>query len=97
LNLLPLSQLDGGHVGYGILGKHQGGLALATIVGLLWLTQYSWNWFLWVGMALAIGGGRWAHPPVVIPDRHIPASRAWVGIACLAVFVVTFVPIPFAG
>jgi len=97
LNLLPLSQLDGGHVGHGILGKHQGSLALATIVGLLWLAQYSWNWYLWVGMALVIGGGRWTHPPVVIPVRRIPASRAWVGLACLAVFAITFVPIPFAG
>jgi hypothetical protein len=96
LNLLPLSQLDGGHVLYGLLGRRQGPVALATIVGLLYLANFSWNWYLWVAMALLVGGGRWTHPPVAIPDRPIPRSRVWVAVACLVVFAVTFVPIPFA-
>ena len=95
LNLLPLSQLDGGHVAYGFLGRRQRGLAMVTVVALLYLTQYSWNWVVWVVMALLIGGGRLEHPPVVIPDRPVARSRTWVGVACVAVFVATFVPIPF--
>lgn len=95
LNLLPLSQLDGGHVAYGFLGRRQGALALLTVIGLLYLAQYSFNWYIWVGMAFLIGGGRLTHPPVVIPDRPVSAQRSWVGVACLLVFVVTFVPIPF--
>ena len=95
LNLLPLSQLDGGHVAYGFLGRRQRGLAMVTVVALLYLTQYSWNWVVWVAMALLIGGGRLEHPPVVIPDRPVARSRTWVGVACVAVFVATFVPIPF--
>ncbi len=95
LNLLPLSQLDGGHVAYGFLGRRQRGLAMITVVALLYLTQYSWNWVVWVVMALLIGGGRLEHPPVVIPDRPVARSRAWVGLACIAVFIATFVPIPF--
>jgi hypothetical protein len=96
LNLLPLSQLDGGHVGYGLLGRRQATVGLLTILGLLYLAQFSWNWYVWVALALLIGGGRWAHPPVAIPGRSIPPNRAWVGVACVAVFVATFVPIPFA-
>ncbi len=95
LNLLPLSQLDGGHIAYGFLGRRQGGLALVTVVGLLYLSQFSFNWVIWVAMALLIGGGRLEHPPVVMPERSIHRHRAWLGLACLAVFVMTFVPIPF--
>ena len=95
LNLLPLSQLDGGHVMHGLLGRRQGALALVTVVGLLYLSQYSSNWIVWVVMTFLIGGGRWTHPPVMIPDRPVPASRRWIGWACVVVFIATFVPIPF--
>jgi hypothetical protein len=96
LNLLPLSQLDGGHIAHGLLGKRQAAVAVVTIGVLLYLTQYSWSWFLWVALALLIGGGRVGHPSVAIPARPIPASRSWVGLACLAILVATFVPVPFA-
>jgi len=95
LNLLPLSQLDGGHVLYGLLGRRQGTVALATVVGLLYLAQFSPNWYVWVVLAFLIGGGRLSHPPVANPESKIPRGRAWIGLACVAVFAVTFVPIPF--
>ncbi len=97
LNLLPLSQLDGGHVLYGMLGRRQSTVALLTILGLLYLAQFSWNWYIWVALALVIGGGRWAHPPVAVAGQSIPASRVWVAVACILVFAATFVPIPFVG
>jgi hypothetical protein len=96
LNLLPLSQLDGGHILYGLLGRRQRAVALATVLALLALASRSPNWIVWVAMTFFIGGGRWSHPSVVIPQRHVPASRRWVGLASVVVFVLTFVPIPFA-
>src|ERR1051326_8377096 len=95
LNLLPLSQLDGGHVLYGLLGRHQRVVAGATVLLLLLLAQYSLSWLVWVAMTFLIGGGRWTHPSVVVPEREVPAGRRWVGLACVAVFLITFVPIPF--
>ena len=96
LNLLPLSQLDGGHILYGLLGRRQRVVALATVFGLLVLAQRSPNWYVWVAMTFLIGGGRWTHPSVMVPERHVPASRRWVGLASVVVFGLTFVPIPFA-
>ena len=96
LNLLPLSQLDGGHILYGLLGRRQRLVALATVFGLLVLAQRSPNWYVWVAMTFLIGGGRWTHPSVMVPERHVPASRRWVGLASVVVFGLTFVPIPFA-
>ena len=96
LNLLPLSQLDGGHILYGILGRHQRLIAGAGVMALLVLAQYSPSWYLWVVMTFLIGGGRWSHPSVMIPERPVPASRRWIGLVSVGIFVITFVPFPFA-
>jgi membrane-associated protease RseP (regulator of RpoE activity) len=96
LNLLPLSQLDGGHVLYGLLGGGQRWVAMLTVVALLALAQVSPTWYVWVIMTFLIGGGRWTHPSVVAPERPVPASRRWVGAGCVAVFILTFVPFPFS-
>lgn len=97
LNLLPLSQLDGGHVLYGLLGRRQSAVGLATLVGLLALAQLSWNWYVWVAVALFVGGGGWAHPSVLAPARPVPARRRWVGWLSVVVFGLTFVPVPFGS
>lgn len=95
LNLIPLSQLDGGHITYGLLGKHQGRFAVLAVVGLLWLAQTTPSWYVWVAFAFIVGGGRVRHPPVLVAERGMPPSRWLVGLACVAVFVLTFVPHPF--
>jgi membrane-associated protease RseP (regulator of RpoE activity) len=97
LNLLPLSQLDGGHVLYGLAGKQQGLIAMVVAVRLLLLGTRAPMWFLWAGLTFAIGGGKWSHPAVVIPDRSVSRGGRLTGLACLVVFMLTFVPIPFQG
>jgi membrane-associated protease RseP (regulator of RpoE activity) len=96
LNLLPLSQLDGGHVVYALFGRRQATAGLVTLIGLLVLAQYSWNWYVWVAFALLVGGGGWTHPSVIDPTRSVQGSRRHVGGLAIAVFALTFVPIPFA-
>ena len=95
LNLIPLSQLDGGHVTYGLLGRQQGKVALLAVLGLIWLAQTSPTWYVWVVFAFMVGGGRVGHPPVLVAERGMPPSRRLVGLACVIVFVLTFVPHPF--
>lgn len=95
LNLLPLSQLDGGHVMYGLIGRRQRYAAIATVVALLWLAQTTPTWYVWVVLAFVVGGGGVAHPDVLVARRPIPRRRLWVGLASLVVFVVTFMPAPF--
>jgi len=97
LNLLPLSQLDGGHVLYGLVGRRQAAIGFATLLVLLGLAQLSWNWYVWVAVALFVGGGGWAHPSVLAPARPVPPGRRWVGWLSVGVFVVTFVPVPFGS
>jgi hypothetical protein len=95
LNLLPLSQLDGGHVLYGLAGKRQRGIAIAVAAGLLLLGTRAPMWFLWAGLTFLIGGGKWSHPEVVIPGRPVLRGGRLTGAACVVVFALTFVPVPF--
>jgi membrane-associated protease RseP (regulator of RpoE activity) len=96
LNLIPLSQLDGGHVLYGLLGRRQAVIGFLAILGLVYLGQYHWTWYAWVVLALLVGGGRWSHPAVVAPGRSIPRGRHVVGWLCVLIFVLTFVAVPFS-
>lgn len=96
LNLIPIGQLDGGHVAYALWGERQRPLALA-IVGILIVLGFmpgGWpGWFLWAGMAGIFG---LAHPPVRDPQVALGRTRIWVGWAALAIFILTFAPIPFS-
>jgi membrane-associated protease RseP (regulator of RpoE activity) len=93
INLLPLGQLDGGHVAFAVLGRRQRSLALATIPILIYLGLTGWpGWILWVGLASLVGI---AHPPVIDPDTVLGKRRRWVAWAALAIFIVTFAPVPF--
>jgi membrane-associated protease RseP (regulator of RpoE activity) len=97
LNLLPLSQLDGGHVVYALFGRRQAMAGLLTLIVLLVLAQFSWSWYVWVAFALLVGGGGWTHPSVLDPTRAVAAGRRRIGWLAIAVFALTFVPIPFAS
>lgn len=94
LNLLPLGQLDGGHILYALLGRHQRLAAVAAWIGLLVLGRWFWPWWLWAALTLVLGGGRLAHPKVMEWRRPLPASRIPLGWASVLLFVVTFAPIP---
>lgn len=94
LNLLPLGQLDGGHIVYALVGKWQRALGLVTWAGLIWLGQDFWPWWIWAALTLALGGGRLAHPRVLEDRRPLPRSRVPIGWASVALFVVTFAPVP---
>lgn len=92
LNLLPLAQLDGGHITYALFGDAQPWIArffwlLLIPIGHLWP-----GWWMWAVLALVIGRGRLAHPMLIAPERKLDAKRralAWLAIALL---LATFAP-----
>ena len=92
LNLMPIGQLDGGHVAYALLGRHFKWMPWLVIPLLLMLGFVGWpGWFVWAGLVAFIGVG---HPPAtgesLSPGR---LSLAWV---CLIIFILIFTPVPFA-
>jgi hypothetical protein len=93
LNLLPLGQLDGGHVIYGLFGRWQRALAMIFLAFLLFL-GFNWHgWWIWMILAVLI---RPFHPPVFY-DTHVPDRKHRViGWVAVILFVLTFVPIPIS-
>ncbi len=94
INLLPLGQLDGGHVAFAVLGRRQRQLAYISVPILIYLGLTGWpGWILWVGMASIVG---LAHPPVTDPDIGLGKGRQWVAWGALVIFIITFAPVPFS-
>jgi membrane-associated protease RseP (regulator of RpoE activity) len=95
LNLLPLGQLDGGHILYALVGRHQATVGRLMWYGLVFLGFEFWGWWIWAALILVLGRGRVAHPSVLDAHRPIPRSRWPVGVATAVLFVVTFTIDPF--
>ncbi len=93
LNLLPVGQLDGGHVAYAVIGNKQGFVAKAVLVILVILGVAGWvGWLVWAGILLFMGI---YHPPVIYDWIPLDTKRKVFGWLAIAVFVITFTPIPF--
>jgi membrane-associated protease RseP (regulator of RpoE activity) len=93
LNLLPVGQLDGGHVAYALFPTHHLTISLACLGGLVVFGVLAWQgWLIWA-MLLTLLGFR--HPP---PSHYwIPLDRRRkiLGVVTIMVFMVTFTPVPF--
>lgn len=93
INLIPLGQLDGGHVAFAVFGHRQRALALTVIPILVYLGVTGWpGWLLWVALAGLVGV---SHPPVVDPEAVLGKTRIWVAWSALGIFIVSFAPVPF--
>jgi membrane-associated protease RseP (regulator of RpoE activity) len=93
LNLVPVGQLDGGHVLYALFGR-RGALVVARLVsaGLLLAGVFlSWNWLVWWFLSRYVVG--LGHPPA-LAEEPLDGRRRAVAWVSLALFVATFVPVP---
>ena len=95
LNLVPLGQLDGGHVLYALLGRRAARAGSRVVsAGLLAAGLFfSWAWLVWwVLTRFVVGLG---HPPALQEEPLSPAHRA-LAVLSLVLFALTFVPVPFS-
>ncbi len=95
LNLLPVGQLDGGHVLYALVGERQRRLAPVLFLAVLLLATVWVFWLFWAILVLILGRGRLSHPSVLDHHRPLPRPRRWFGWATLWLFLATFTPAPF--
>ncbi len=90
-NLLPAGQLDGGHVAYALLHKKARYLTWAIIAALIGL-GFIWDgWFLWAGLVFIFSRKN------VVPLDDLSSLRSKdvvLAILLLALFVLTFTPVP---
>ncbi|MCX5909807.1 MAG: site-2 protease family protein [Deltaproteobacteria bacterium] len=95
LNLLPVGQLDGGHVAYALFGEFQNKISKFVFIALIALGIFGWYGWLFWGLLLYILGFR--HPPTTEMWVPLDSKRKAIGWVTLAIFVLTFIPVPFSG
>jgi len=109
LNLLPVGQLDGGHIIYALFGSgHKyiariffgitlgmGLLGLLPYFGIKILAEYGLiNWLVWALLMFFVI--RVDHPPFYDPETIGSGRKLW-GVFGLFMFVTSFTPVPFSG
>jgi membrane-associated protease RseP (regulator of RpoE activity) len=91
LNLMPIGQLDGGHILYSFVGGHHRLLTNLFIVALIPLAFFfSWSWMFWALLLFFLGR---KHPRIYDPTP-LGTGRAQLGMLAFLMFVVSFSPAP---
>ena len=93
LNLLPIGQLDGGHIIYALFGKNQKYIAYGAIIGLMVLSFFWSGWAFWLIFAAFI---RPKHPPTIMDEIELGRGRKIVGYLCILAFILCFMPVPIS-
>ncbi|MFQ6607260.1 MAG: site-2 protease family protein [Fidelibacterota bacterium] len=93
LNLLPIGQLDGGHIAYAIMGKKHNVFAKWVFLSLLPLGFISPHWWFWAALILVLMRTV-KHPPIQDIDVPIGKRERNIGWICIAILILCFIPIP---
>jgi membrane-associated protease RseP (regulator of RpoE activity) len=94
LNLLPMGQLDGGHILYALLGERHRTVSRGLFLALVPLGVFCWaGWMVWAAILLVVG---LRHPVVMIPSEPLDKVRKTLALVGALIFLLTFVPTPFA-
>jgi membrane-associated protease RseP (regulator of RpoE activity) len=93
LNLLPIGQLDGGHIAYGLFGKRSRVIFLIAITVMAFITVfYNPGWFLLLILIILFG---FRHPPPMDDQTPLDWKRKLLGGFVFLAFFVSFTPAPF--
>ncbi len=92
LNLIPVGQLDGGHVMYALFGQNVRHVTWALIAALGVLTFFNYSWGLFFILLLFFGR---RHPAPLDERTPLDSRRRFLGYLMLLLFIVTFTPFPF--
>lgn len=92
LNLLPVGQLDGGHILFGVLGKKAHNIISRVTTLLLIPLGFLWSgWWVW-GILLTILGTR--HPGPLYSEERLPLSCKMLSALSLIIFILCITPTP---
>lgn len=92
LNLLPIGQLDGGHIVYAMLGPRSRIVTMIFIGAMVVLTFFYTGWALLVVLLILLGR---RHPSPWDDWTPLDNRRKLVGVVVMILFVLSFTPMPF--
>ena len=90
LNLLPIGQLDGGHIVYAIASRRHRLLSFLFIAALVPLGRYWPGWLLWAGILFLLR----KHHPVIYDAEPVGPGRMRLAVAALVIFALCFTVAP---
>ena len=100
MNLIPISQLDGGHIAYAALRRHSRWVTVVAFAAVTWAV-IGWGAYtltLWLVLLLVmmrvIG---WEHPPALDDALPLDAGRLLLLALVIAILVLCYMPVPFPG
>ena len=97
LNLLPVGQLDGGHIAYGLFGRrHARAIGMGTFLVMLGLGLTVWPGLLTWAFLLALFAG-FSHIPALNDVTPPDGRRFALGAVALALLIVIVTPLPSAA
>jgi membrane-associated protease RseP (regulator of RpoE activity) len=85
VNLLPIGQLDGGHILYALLGPAHRNLSRIFLLFLLPMGFFSASWLLWALILFLLG----ARHPLVYDNEALDTTRKSVAAAALIILVLS--------
>ncbi len=94
LNLMPVGQLDGGHIIFALCPNKHSLIGKLIFVGLFPLGYFWPGWFFWA-LIIALMGFQTA--PLEQGFGELEYVHKALGIISLVIFLLTFIPIPFSA
>lgn len=95
LNLIPIGQLDGGHILYALLRRQARKVAalllFTALFMVIWKWEYYGHWIVMIFLLFLIGP---MHPPTADDDEPIGLFRTLLGWLTLAFVLIGFTPTP---
>jgi membrane-associated protease RseP (regulator of RpoE activity) len=90
INLLPVGQLDGGHILYATLGARWHTVVSRVVVGLMALAGFFyWPWWIW-----AVGMFFFRHHPLIYDAEPLGKRRRLLAAAAVILFLLSFSIVP---
>ncbi len=108
MNLIPIGQLDGGHISFAMFKEHHGAIAGISYASLLLLglagllpmfgiqSHYGWTgWLFWALVLMFSIRVLKLQRPAIADETPLDSTRMVIGSICLIIFLLSFSITPF--
>ncbi|MBP8626468.1 MAG: site-2 protease family protein [Syntrophorhabdaceae bacterium] len=93
LNLLPVGQLDGGHIVYAVFGEDSRKIYITVLIGLgTYAVFFSQGWLALIILLFIFGIN---HPSPLDTETPLDRKRRFLSLVVLIIFILSFIPKPF--
>ncbi len=93
LNLIPIGQLDGGHIVFALSPNQHKMMGKLFFLALFPLGYFWTGWFFWAVIIVLVG---FKTAPLLDEKKELGVFHRVLGVISIAIFLMTFIPVPFS-